>query len=64
MTVGDGLDQRSCRLVDRTDGTKQVIYGDCPLYYFAKDSAAGQTNGQGLDSKWYVVGADGEPIKS
>ena len=63
VTVGDGLDQSMVKLVDRADGTKQVIYGEYPLYYFAKDSAAGETNGQGLFSKWYVVGGDGEPIK-
>lgn len=64
VTVGDGLDQSKIKLEARADGTQQVVYGDYPLYYFAKDSAAGQTNGQGLNSKWYVVGGDGEPIKS
>ena len=64
VTVGDGLDQSKVKLEARADGTQQVVYGDYPLYYFAKDSAAGQTNGQGLLSKWYVVGDDGEPIKS
>lgn len=64
VTVGTGLDQSKVKVVDRTDGTKQVIYGEYPLYYFAKDAAAGDTNGQGLNQKWYVVGDDGEPIKS
>jgi predicted lipoprotein with Yx(FWY)xxD motif len=63
VSVGDGLDQSKVKLETRKDGTQQVVYGDYPLYYFAKDSAAGQTNGQGLGSKWYVVGGDGEPIK-
>jgi predicted lipoprotein with Yx(FWY)xxD motif len=63
VTVGDGLDQSKVKLETRADGTQQVVYGDYPLYYFAKDSAAGQTNGQGVGSKWYVVGSDGEPIK-
>jgi predicted lipoprotein with Yx(FWY)xxD motif len=63
VTVGDGLDQSKIKLEARADGTQQVVYGDYPLYYFAKDSAAGQTNGQGVASKWYVVGNDGEPIK-
>ena len=64
VTVGEGLDQSKIKVVDRADGTKQVVYGEYPLYYFANDSASGQTNGQGLNSKWYVVGGDGEPIKS
>jgi predicted lipoprotein with Yx(FWY)xxD motif len=64
VTVGAGLDQSKVSVVDRTDGGKQVKYGEYPLYYFANDAAAGDVNGQGLQDKWYVVGADGEPIKS
>jgi predicted lipoprotein with Yx(FWY)xxD motif len=63
VTAGTGLDASKLTLVDRTDGSKQVKYGTWPLYYFANDAAAGDTNGQGLNDKWYVVGADGEPIK-
>ena len=63
VTVGDGLDQSKVKLEARADGTQQVVYGEYPLYYFAKDTAAGQTNGQGVGSKWYVVGGNGEPIK-
>ena len=61
--AGAGLDASKLTLVDRTDGSKQVKYGNWPLYYFANDAAAGDVNGQGLNDKWYVVGADGEPIK-
>lgn len=61
-TAGAGLDASKITLVPRTDGTQQVKYGDWPLYYFAGDSAAGDTNGQGLNEKWYVVGADGQAI--
>jgi len=64
VTAGAGLDASKITVVDRTDGGKQVKYGEYPLYYFAKDTAAGQTNGQGVGGKWYVIGADGEPIKS
>ena len=64
MTAGAGLEQTKVTVVDRTDGGKQVKYGEYPLYYFANDAAAGDVNGQGLNDKWYVVGADGEPIKS
>lgn len=62
-TAGAGLDASKLTVVDRTDGSKQVKYGNWPLYYFANDAAAGDVNGQGLNDKWYVVGADGEPIK-
>ena len=40
----------------RTDGTKQVTYGGHPLYYFAGDTAAGQTKGQGVGGVWFIVG--------
>jgi predicted lipoprotein with Yx(FWY)xxD motif len=62
LSVGDGLDASLLTTVDRTDGTKQLKYGDWPLYYFAGDNAAGDTNGQGLNTKWYVIGADGKLI--
>lgn len=58
-TAGEGLDASLLTTVDRTDGTKQVKYGDWPLYYFANDAAAGDTNGQGLNNVWYVVDAAG-----
>ena len=61
-TAGAGLDASLITLVARTDGTQQVKYGEYPLYYFSGDAAAGETNGQGLNEKWYVVGADGEEI--
>jgi predicted lipoprotein with Yx(FWY)xxD motif len=65
VSVGAGLDSSKLSVVDRTDGGKQVKYGEYPLYYFAKDAAAGDVNGQGAgDGKWWVVGADGEPIKT
>jgi predicted lipoprotein with Yx(FWY)xxD motif len=50
--------------ITRTDGSTQVVYGEYPLYYYAKDTAAGQTTGQAVGGKWWVVGADGEPIKT
>jgi predicted lipoprotein with Yx(FWY)xxD motif len=49
--------------VARSDGSMQLKLGQWPLYTFAGDSGPGQTNGQGTASVWYVVGADGNPIK-
>ena len=49
----------------RSDGTKQVTYHGHPLYYFVKDTAAGQTTGQGskaFSAGWYVVGTNGDKI--
>jgi predicted lipoprotein with Yx(FWY)xxD motif len=36
----------------------QVIYNDHPLYTYGGDSAAGQTNGQGVGGKWFVATTD------
>jgi len=51
--------------ITRSDGTKQVTYDGHPLYYYAGDSSAGQTNGQGTDSfgaKWWLVAPAGTSI--
>jgi predicted lipoprotein with Yx(FWY)xxD motif len=40
----------------RADGSMQVSYNGKPLYYYAKDTKAGDTNGQGLaGGKWTVA---------
>src|SRR4029078_4969495 len=36
-------------IVTRDDGTKQLAYNGMPLYYFAGDKAAGDTNGKVID---------------
>jgi len=41
--------------ITRTDGTTQIAYNGIPLYYFAKDTQPGETNGQGVGDVWYVV---------
>jgi predicted lipoprotein with Yx(FWY)xxD motif len=41
--------------ITRDDGKKQVTYNGAPLYYFAGDQKAGDTNGQGLNAKWFVA---------
>lgn len=48
--------------ITRDDGSLQVTLGGRPLYYFANDTAAGQTNGQGANEVWYLAAPDGKGI--
>ena len=41
--------------IERGDGSTQLAYNDIPLYFFAGDAAAGDTNGQDVGDVWYVV---------
>lgn len=43
----------------RSDGTLQVALDGAPLYYYAADTKAGETNGQGASGKWYVASPAG-----
>ena len=61
--LGAGLTAADFGTTARTDGSTQVTFHNMPLYYYAGDTAPGQTNGQGLFSKWYVVDASGAMIK-
>ena len=61
-TAGDGLDDDDFTMITRDDGSTQVAYYGWPLYYFANDAAAGDTNGQGVGGVWWVVDAEGNPI--
>jgi predicted lipoprotein with Yx(FWY)xxD motif len=58
---GDGV-TGTFGTIKRQDGTMQVTYAGHPLYYYGADKAAGDTNGEGLFDKWYLVGADGNAI--
>jgi predicted lipoprotein with Yx(FWY)xxD motif len=43
----------------RADGTMQVSYNHMPLYYYAGDSKAGDTLGQGKNNTWFVAPLSG-----
>lgn len=55
-TAGAGI-VGSLGTLTRADGTTQVTHNGAPLYYFAGDSAAGDTNGQGSNGVWFVAPA-------
>lgn len=41
--------------ITRADGSQQLAYDGIPLYHYAADKAAGDTNGQEVGDVWYVV---------
>jgi predicted lipoprotein with Yx(FWY)xxD motif len=50
----------------RSDGTKEVTYAGHPLYYYAGDTAPGQTTGQGsaaFGAPWWVVTPGGKALQ-
>jgi predicted lipoprotein with Yx(FWY)xxD motif len=60
--AGDGVDASLLGTTARKDGTLQVTYKGMPLYYFAKDKAAGDVKGQDVGSVWYVLAPNGDVI--
>jgi predicted lipoprotein with Yx(FWY)xxD motif len=64
-TVGSGLDASMVGITPRSDGQAQVTYNGHPLYLFAGDQSAGETNGQGLTEfggSWFALSTDGNPV--
>jgi predicted lipoprotein with Yx(FWY)xxD motif len=65
--VSKGAKASLIGMTRRADGRMQVTYNQHPLYTFAKDKKAGQTNGEGLNAfgaKWYVVSPAGRKISN
>jgi predicted lipoprotein with Yx(FWY)xxD motif len=65
--AGAGVTAGMLSVTKRSDGKSQVVYAGHPLYYYAADSKAGDTTGQGLDlfgAKWFVVSASGNSVKT
>lgn len=62
--AGAGIDATKLGVSARTDGTTMVTFNGHPLYYFIKDSNAGDVAGQGIGNEWYVLDANGNAITS
>jgi predicted lipoprotein with Yx(FWY)xxD motif len=54
LNIETGVDGQSGTIV-RADGTTQVTYNGMPLYFYAGDTASGDTNGQGIGGVWAVA---------
>ena len=62
--AGPGVNAALLGTIRRKDGTTQVTYNGHPLYYFSGDAKPGDTNGQGFNNLWYVIGPDGMRSRS
>jgi predicted lipoprotein with Yx(FWY)xxD motif len=65
LTASGGAKASDLATIARPGGGKQVTYDGHALYFFAGDSSAGQTSGQGSDSfgaKWWLVAPTGSQI--
>ena len=58
ITTDSGLDLADFATITRSDGEKQTTYKGWPLYYFANDAIAGDTNGDGVKSIWFIAKPD------
>lgn len=65
-TAGGEVDAGKLSTIERNDGSTQVTYGGWPLYYFVKDQAPGDIEGQdveGFGAEWYLVSPEGEKFE-
>ena len=60
--VGAGLDEAQFGTID-SPTPDQVTFHGHPLYHYAGDVNPGDTNGEGIGSNWYVIDANGNPIR-
>lgn len=61
-TAGQGVDAELTTL-EREDGSTQVTANGWPLYEFIGDGEPGETTGQGSQGVWWVLDAEGTPIR-
>ena len=63
--AGTGVGAADLGTTTRNEGTLQATYHNHPLYYYAGDTKAGDTTGEGLNQfggAWYVVAPSGDAI--
>lgn len=53
-TAGAGV-SGAIAMITRDDGSRQAAYVGHPLYYYAADAQAGDTNGEGVGGVWHVA---------
>lgn len=66
-TVGSGVDASLVGTSTRPEGKTQVTYNGHPLYLFAQDHKAGETNGQGVSAfgaAWFALSPAGNQVSA
>ena len=64
-SVGSGLQGSLAGTTTRPEGRTQVTYHGHPLYLFAQDHKAGETNGQGISAfgaAWFALNSAGNQV--
>ncbi len=55
VLLANGLNRSDFGSFTRSDGSKQLTYKGWPLYTFAKDTKAGDVNGEGVGGVWFLI---------
>ncbi len=55
ISAPSNLNAADFATITRDDGSKQTTYKGWPLYYYAKDKAAGDTLGEAVGGVWFVI---------
>ncbi len=53
--IAQGSLPANITVITRPDGSSQFAWMGKPLYYYAKDTAAGQLLGDGVGGTWHIV---------
>jgi predicted lipoprotein with Yx(FWY)xxD motif len=69
LTDGDPVaegdaEQELLGAIERDDGALQATYDGWPLYHWAADASPGDASGQAVQDVWWVVAADGQPVRN
>ena len=55
LMAGDAAASGDYSVITRDDGGKQIAYKGKPLYYWIKDTKAGDKTGDGVNNVWHLV---------